>query len=79
MSEQTTSQRWPGDDRFSGGWADTVTIDGVVYHPHPNGGGLVAETATVAESALVGVFAQVYGNARVLGEARVYGEAQVSV
>lgn len=31
--------------------AGVLKIDGVMYHQHPNGGGLVAETAKVAETA----------------------------
>jgi hypothetical protein len=53
-------------------------------HQHKNGGGWVANTATVAEAVYVGPYAQVYGNARVYGKAqvsgnaRVFGKAQVS-
>ena len=57
---------------------------GVPAHQHPNGGGWVADTATVHESAYVGPnawvcdSAQVCGSAQVYGNARVYGNAQVS-
>ena len=44
-------------------------------HQHPNGGGWVANTATVAASAFVGRDALVYGNARVSGDAQVSGSA----
>ena len=47
-------------------------------HQHPNGGGWVANTATVAPSAFVGRYARVHGDARVSGNARVYGNAWVS-
>ena len=47
-------------------------------HQHPNGGGWVANTATVDASAFVGSDAQVHGNARVYGNARVSGTARVS-
>ena len=47
-------------------------------HQHPNGGGWVANTATVAASAFVGRDALVYGNARVSGDAQVFGNAWVS-
>jgi hypothetical protein len=30
-----------------------IEIDGVPYHHHPNGGGLVASTADVAETAFI--------------------------
>ena len=46
-------------------------------HQHPNGGGWVANTATVDASAFVGRDAQLFGNAQVSGHARVYGDAQV--
>ena len=49
----------------------------VPAHQHSNGGGWVADTATVADTAYVGPNAQVYGEAQVFGEAWVYGEAQV--
>ena len=57
---------------------------GVPAHQHPNGGGWVADTATVHESAYVGPsarvygYAQVYDSAQVSGNAQVYGDAQVS-
>ena len=56
----------------------------VAAHRHPNGGGWVADSATVEASALVSGNAQVYGNALVsgnawvCGNALVYGDAQVS-
>ena len=60
------------------------------WHRHPNGGGLVQDTAYVADTAYVGRNAQVYGNAKVLsyalvtnnaivsGNAKVFGSAKVS-
>ncbi len=54
------------------------------YHRHPNGGGLVADTAAVADTAWIGLsarvsgYAQVYGNARVSGYAHVYGDIEAS-
>ena len=56
----------------------------VKYHRHPNGGGLVADTAKVADTAFVGVDArvsdgaQVSRGARIVGHAQVYGNAVVS-
>jgi hypothetical protein len=50
----------------------------VPAHRHPNGGGWVADTATVAATAYVGPRAQVCGRAQVYGGAQVYGDAQVS-
>ena len=44
---------------------------GVPAHQHPNGGGWVADTATVDSTAYVGPDAYVSGNARVSGDARV--------
>ena len=46
-------------------------------HQHKNGGGWVANTATVEDSVYIGPDAWVYGNAQVFGDARVYGNAQV--
>jgi hypothetical protein len=47
------------------------------YHIHPNGGGLVADTAHVDDSAYIGVNAQVYGDVHVYGNAYVFGKAHV--
>ena len=47
-------------------------------HQHKNGGGWVANTATVEESAYLGAGAQVSGNALVFGDAQVSGNARVS-
>ena len=57
--------------------ADLV-VDGIRYHRHPNGGGLVAETARVAETAYVGPFALVKDKAQVLDEARIEDRAVIS-
>ena len=47
------------------------------YHYHVNGGGLVADTATVAESARISDKAEVFGNARISGNTEVYGNVWV--
>ena len=44
---------------------------------HSNGGGWVADTATVSDTAYVGANAWVFGYARVYGSARVYDDARV--
>lgn len=49
----------------------------VLAHRHSNGGGWVANTATVADSAYVGPNALVYGKAQVCDTAQVYGNAMV--
>ena len=49
----------------------------VPAHKHSNGGGWVAETASVSETSYVGPEAMVYGYARVYENARVYGYAMV--
>ena len=49
----------------------------VPAHQHPNGGGWVADTATVDDTAHVGPHARVFNTARVEGGARVYSKAQV--
>jgi hypothetical protein len=46
----------------------------MAFKPHPNGGGLVEDTAHVAETAYVGEHAVVSGNAMVYGNAKVCGE-----
>ena len=50
----------------------------VPAHKHTNGGGWVADTASVADSAYVGPDARVFGRARIRGEARVDGQSIVS-
>ena len=50
----------------------------VPAHKHPNGGGWVADTATVDETAYVGAEAQVFCDAKVYGNAVVFGNAWVS-
>lgn len=47
------------------------------WHRHPNGGGLVQNTAHVDPTAYIGPDAQVFGNAQVFGTAQVYGTARV--
>lgn len=54
-----------------------VIIHGGVHRRHPNGGGLVAETAEVADTAYVGFFARVTGFATVSNEARILDHAMV--
>ena len=49
----------------------------VPAHKHPNGGGWVADTASVSETAYVGPNARVYDNAAVYGKAAVYDNARV--
>jgi NDP-sugar pyrophosphorylase family protein len=43
----------------------------VPAHRHKNGGGWVADSATVADTAYVGPNARVFGKARVGGEVRI--------
>lgn len=49
----------------------------VPAHQHPNGGGWIAETATVEKSAFVGPSALVSGDAWVSGNAWVSGTSRV--
>ena len=49
----------------------------VPAHQHSNGGGWVADTASVSDTAYVGLDAQVYGYARVSGTAQVFDNARV--
>ena len=46
----------------------------VPAHQHLNGGGWVADTASVSDTARVSDNARVYGNARVSGDAVVSGD-----
>ena len=50
----------------------------VLAHKHPNGGGLVANSAHVDETVFVGPNAQVFGFAHVLGYARICDFAIIS-
>lgn len=65
-------------------WPHYSSDGPVPAHRHPNGGGWVAESATVADTAYVGPNAKVYGHATVVGCAeirditKVYGNARVS-
>ena len=54
-----------------------LKIDGVKFHHHSNGGGLVAETAHVSATAHVGLFALVYERARVLDKAEIYDLVEI--
>lgn len=54
-----------------------VEIDGVKYHHHPNGGGMVAETAQVADSVFVGPFAKICGHCKLSGKVFVFGNAWI--
>jgi len=47
------------------------------WHRHPNGGGLVQDTATVDETAYVGPRASVFGTASLLKRARVDDDADI--
>jgi len=49
----------------------------VPAHQHSNGGGWIADTATVAETAYVGPNAKIFGNARICNDAQIYGNAQI--
>ena len=54
-----------------------VEVGGIRYRRHANGGGLVAETATVASRVFVGCEARITGNATVRGDVRLYGETEI--
>lgn len=54
-----------------------MSTHGVPYHLHPNGGGLVAETAYVALTVYVAPLAVVFGQAHLEGYVRVIGCAKV--
>lgn len=48
------------------------------FHRHPNGGGLVANTAKVADTAYIGRNVKVLGNAEVPGDARIFDNVCVT-
>ena len=50
----------------------------VPAHQHPNGGGWVADTATVEETAYVGADARVSGSALVEGGVQLLGDTRIS-
>ena len=50
----------------------------VPAHRHPNGGGWVADTATVEETAFVGPDARVSGSALVEGGVQLLGDTRIS-
>ena len=56
---------------------EVVVRDGVRFYHHPNGGGLVAETAQVAPSVHVAPLAIVFGEAQLSENFQVTGRAQV--
>lgn len=58
--------------------AAVMEIDGVKYHHHPNGGGLVAETAQVADTVYVGPGARVCDYSRLSGDVLVFEYAWIS-
>ncbi len=51
------------------------SLEGVSGDAHPNGGGFVADAASVEESVYVGPDARVLGGSELSGEARIEGEA----
>ena len=57
--------------------APVVEIDGVKYHHHPNGGGMVSEHAQVADTVYIGPFAKICGHCKLSGEAFVFGNAWI--
>jgi UDP-3-O-[3-hydroxymyristoyl] glucosamine N-acyltransferase len=57
--------------------APVVEIDGIKYHHHPNGGGMVAEHAQVADTVYVGPFAKICGKCKLSGEAFIFGNAWI--
>lgn len=55
----------------------TVLIGDASFHYHPNGGGLVADTASVAETVHVAPRAMVFGEAQLSDRVQVTGRARV--
>lgn len=70
----------PGSGRYPAGSGSTTYDFGNGHEPahqHSNGGGWVADTATVADTAFVGKDAQVFGNAQVRDFTMVTDKARV--
>lgn len=68
-----TSYRWANNSEEY----PFIGPDGVRYKKHSNGGGFVAETASVDPGVHVGPCARVFGTARLSGKVWVTGLAQV--
>ena len=76
--EATTSEAPTAVEPYAGAPFDFDDGRGPVpAHRHPNGGGWVADTASVETAAFVGPDARVSGDARVLGSARLLGGTRV--
>lgn len=56
---------------------NTQILDGIPYHRHPNGGGWVAETASVEPTVHVGPLCYVFGTAKLSEHVRLTGNAKV--
>ena len=75
--------RYPYDVRIENAWPEGFQPDyrkpdsGIPGAPHPNGGGFVANTATVDATAYIGPQAQVLDQARVTGDAQILDYAIV--
>lgn len=65
------------EETMAGKQEDVVIKDGVRFHCHLNGGGLVAETSQVAPTVHVAPLAVVFGEAQLSGNVQVTGRAQV--
>ena len=70
--------RYPYAVEIKGASVQQKFDTGVSGHQHPNGGGFVADTATVADSVYVGENAQVLGWANVSGNAKIIGHAVIA-
>jgi NDP-sugar pyrophosphorylase family protein len=47
-------------------------------HQHPNGGGLVADTAQVDDSVYIGSNVQIYGEVKISGDVQIYDSVRIS-
>ena len=70
--------RYPYAVEIKGATVQQKYESSVTGHKHPNGGGFVADSATVADSVYVAENAQVLGWANVSGNAKILGHAVVA-
>ena len=70
--------RYPWQVRITGATPFVDNHKGIAGSAHGNGGGFVADTATVGRRVFVGPDAQVLGNANIEGNARIEDEATVT-
>ena len=74
----SSKNRYPYEVTITGAGIKSRPLNGLRGHAHSNGGGFVADSASVADSVYVGPNAAVIGNARVSGNAVIDGYAMIA-